>query len=219
MATLLVIVRLNLLGPVTNFWGCCFETLGSQYDVFKREKNWVCSKLGPGKKCYISFCRIPVSGPKTSKKRQIFDVNRSCSWWMLKSKLGADNSGLESNIVFCLMRNFAARYFGRFDGFTSIKKLQIFGFYFGKENHPKLCLLLLSSWWDKLKILLSLGYDVVKWWTIPSESLEHCLHGAKIFHKAVDGFGASHFGRHKASNKHCLKTCAVLTGNPKNRVD
>ena len=74
------------------------------------------------------------------------------------------------------------------------------------------------SWWEKFKIILSLGYDVVKWWTIPSDSIEHCLHGAKIFHKAVDGFGASHFGKWKSTNRYCNETCARLTGEPNKRV-
>ena len=74
------------------------------------------------------------------------------------------------------------------------------------------------SWWEKFKILLSLGYDVIKWWTIPSDSLEHCLHGAKIFHKAVDGFGQSHYSHGEPTNRYCNQPCALLIGNPNKRI-
>ena len=70
------------------------------------------------------------------------------------------------------------------------------------------------SWWEKFKIILSLGYDAVKWWTIPSDSLQHCLHGANIFYKAVDGFGQSHYGLKKSSNRHCKEPCALSMGSP-----
>ena len=40
--------------------------------------------------------------------------------------------------------------------------------------------------------------------------------GAEIFHKAVDGFGESHFGRTKPSNQRCSQSCALLTGDPEN---
>ena len=76
-----------------------------------------------------------------------------------------------------------------------------------------------NNWWKKFKLILSLGYDVVKWWTIPGESLDHCLHGANIFYKAVDGFGESHYGLKKTSNRYCNEPCALLMGNPKNKLE
>merc|ERR1711962_482100 len=72
------------------------------------------------------------------------------------------------------------------------------------------------SWWRRFKIFLSLGYDVVRWWTIPGDSLEHCLHGARIFYQAVDGFGHSHYGNEHPSNRYCNHSCALQMGDPSN---
>ena len=73
-----------------------------------------------------------------------------------------------------------------------------------------------TSLWQKIKIALTLGYDMIKWLTISDDTLKHCQHGANMFYKAVVGFGDGSFGD-KGSYKECKKPC-VLLGKPKKKL-
>ena len=69
-----------------------------------------------------------------------------------------------------------------------------------------------SSWWRKARIAGELGYDMMAWKNLPEDSMEHCLHGARMFYKAVYGFGDVYYGK-KDYVDACKRPCAQL-GNP-----
>ena len=66
-----------------------------------------------------------------------------------------------------------------------------------------------------MRIGMSLGYDMTAWLNIPDDTIEHCLHGANIFYKGVDGFGDTHYGQ--TDHREICQSCAYL-GNPKNLI-
>merc|ERR1711931_326758 len=68
------------------------------------------------------------------------------------------------------------------------------------------------TWWQQVQIALSMGYDMTAWLNIPDDTLEHCLHGASIFYKGVDGFGHDRYGAKKGYRRVCRR-CAKL-GKP-----
>ena len=69
-----------------------------------------------------------------------------------------------------------------------------------------------ASIWKKIRIAGELGYGMIKWLNMPSDTLQHCFQGASMFYKAVDGFGHVHFGKKDYENA-CKRPCAQL-GKP-----
>jgi len=89
------------------------------------------------------------------------------------------------------------------------------------ENMKAICHLRFSikrySWWEKMRIGMSLGYDMTAWLNIPDDTIEHCLHGANIFYKGVDGFGDANYAANSGLYQGLCQSCAHL-GNPKDLI-
>jgi len=69
-----------------------------------------------------------------------------------------------------------------------------------------------TSYLKKARIAGELGYGMLTWLNIPPGTLAHCLHGASMFYKAVDGFGDGSYGKVDYEEA-CKKPCARL-GKP-----
>ena len=75
------------------------------------------------------------------------------------------------------------------------------------------------SWldiWKTLKGSWLVGKGMLKWLMQPSNSLEHCLNGAKIYRDAVQNFAMKEY-KQKATED-CKMPCAEYMVNPKNNL-